>query len=405
MNILLIANKVPYPPKDGGAFATLNMALGLCNNGINVTVVAISTPKHPFTEMEVPPEIQDKIRIHSTFVDTKISSLSALKNLLFSQTPYNAERFISKHFELLVGQILLKNEFDIIQLEGLYLAPYIEKIRKLSKAPIALRAHNVEWEIWQRAAKNEGNPLKRIYLRILARRIKRMETNALQKIDLLVPISMRDEKILCDMGFSGETKVCPTGYDLQKLVKLESEVEFPSIFHLGGLDWIPNKEGLLWFLENCWDKILEKVPGTKFYVAGRNASGELIQKFSTYSNLVFLGEVPDSTEFMLSKAVMVVPLLSGSGMRIKIVEGMALGKAIVSTSVGAEGIDAEDGKEICIANSDNDFISRTAELLLNRSKCEELGKNASIFAQQNLDNNLHVKQLVEFYSEYLRSKK
>ena len=401
MKILLIANKVPYPPNDGGAFATLNMALGLKNAGADVTVLAISTPKHPTTEKDIPECISNSISFKTTFVDTRISPAKALFNLFFSKLPYNAERFISEDFKQQVENTLKSESFDIIQLEGLYLAPYIDTIRKISNSPISLRAHNVEWEIWKRTTQNEKNFLKRTYLNILTRRVKLMETKALRKVDLLVPISLRDEKILKAMGCSKPSFTCRTGFLLGSNENAKAEVEFPSVFHLGGLDWIPNREGLLWFLDNCWQQIVDKIPSVKFYIAGRNASNDFINRITKYNNVEFLGEVPDSKKFMCSKAVMVVPLLSGSGMRIKIVEGMSLGKAIVSTSIGAEGIDATDGKEIMIADTANDFTAKTLVLLTNQEICSNLGDSAKEFAFKNLDNNRIVAELLKFYQQQL----
>ncbi|HPE19508.1 MAG TPA: glycosyltransferase family 4 protein [Tenuifilaceae bacterium] len=401
MNILLIANKVPFPPNDGGAFATLNMALGLKNAGAHVTVLAISTPKHPSTEQDIPQSISESIRFITTFVNTNISWVKAILNLFFSKTPYNAERFISSNFKNQIEVTLKENPFDLIQLEGLYLAPYIETIQNVSKSPIVLRAHNVEWEIWKRTAQNEKNFLKKIYLSILAQRVKRMELQALRKIDLLVPISERDKKILEQMGCSKPSYTCRTGFLLNNNVPVNNEVEFPSVFHLGGLDWIPNREGLLWFLDNCWHEIVKKIPSIKFYIAGRNATKDFINRIKKYENVEFLGEVTDSKEFMRSKAVMVVPLLSGSGMRIKIVEGMSLGKAIVSTSIGAEGIEATDGKDIMIADTANDFTAKTLFLLTNQEICSNLGSSAKEFASNNLDNSKIVMGLYNFYQNHL----
>lgn len=397
MNILIVANKVPYPPNDGGAFATLNMALGLQKAGANVTVAAISTPKHPTTSNDVPLDIAESVRFETVFVDTRISPFKAVTNFLFSKLPYNAERFISKDFEKLLEKILIEQDFDLIQLEGLYLAPYIPCIRRRSKSPIALRAHNVECEIWERTASNEPNSLRRFYLKSLAKRIRRMEIDTLQKTDLLVPISLRDEKILQGMGFAKPSHTCPTGYQLGDPYVAKDELLYPSVFHIGGLDWGPNREGLMWFLENCWELIREVVPGVDFYVAGRNASKEFVNKLNSYPKLNYLGEVPDSKEFMASKAVMVVPLLAGSGMRIKIVEGLSLGKAIVSTSIGAEGIEAKDGEEIMIANTPNEFVGKTVKLLQNKEACASMGEKAKLFASQKLDNDRLVKDLYEFY--------
>jgi glycosyltransferase involved in cell wall biosynthesis len=401
MEILLLANKVPYPPTDGGAFASLNMALGLSENGANVTVLAMSTPKHPTTSKDIPSHITSKIKFFIVFVDTSLSVLKALFNLLFSRKAYNAQRFISKEYRINLESILLSKRFDLVQLEGLYLDPYIDSIRRFHKGPIAYRAHNVEHEIWERNASIQENPLKKWYFNILSKRIKYQEYAILKKIDILVAISKRDAAILESMGYNGPVHVSPTGYIFDNSACSDIAFEYHSIFHLGGLDWLPNQEGIIWFLDNCWDSISKAVPNAKFYIAGRNAPPIFVSRIENYPNVIYCGEVENSTSFIQSKGIMIVPLLSGSGMRIKIVEGMSLGKAILTTSIGLEGIDAMDGKHILVANTIDDFSTKAVELLNNKDLAVEIGHNAKEFASGNLNNFNITNSLCSFYSEFI----
>ena len=401
MNILLLVNKVPYPPTDGGAYATLNMALGLYTAGANVTILAMSTPKHPTTAKQIPQWLSSKIRVETIFVDTAIKPFKALKNLFFSKKPYNAERFISTEFEKAIISTLKSNSFNIIQLEGQYIEPYIKTIRNFHSGPIALRAHNVEWEIWARNASIQSNTLRRLYFNHLARRLRRMEKDILGKVDALVPISTRDAQSLKEMGFDGPVMVTPTGFEFSENHQVDSSFEFPSIFHIGGLDWLPNQEGILWFLKECWPLVISKLPEVKFYIAGRNAPQAFQKKIQQFHNVVFCGEVNSSVEFIKSKALMVVPLLSGSGMRIKIVEGMALGKAIVSTSIGAEGIDAIHNTHLAIANTSAQMASEIVNLLNSKEKILQMGLNAQEFVKQHLNNDNITKSLTHFYKDLL----
>jgi glycosyltransferase involved in cell wall biosynthesis len=402
MNILVLANKVPYPPNDGGAFATLNMCLGLSNAGARITLLAMTTPKHPTRSEDIPNSITEKVNVETIFVDTTISAFKALLNYLFSSKPYNAVRFESKIFKKRLRSLLESNKYDLIQLEGLYLAPYIGLIRSKTDCPIALRAHNVEHEIWERTTSNESNTLKRIYYNHLARRVLKMETKTLKNIDILIPISDRDGQILMKMGFSGLNNVVPTGYDIAAIDNEEDvPLDFPSLFHLGGLDWNPNREGIIWFLENCWTDIHSTIPNVKFYVAGRGAPDNFVKRLSTYKGVIFCGEIDNARNFIRSKALMIVPLLSGSGMRIKIVEGMALGKAVLSTSIGAEGIEADPDTQIVIADDPVNFTFQAINLLNDRDRLIEIGKNAKIFAKVKLDNNRITESLFNFYKEVI----
>jgi glycosyltransferase involved in cell wall biosynthesis len=402
MNILVIANKVPYPPTDGGAFATLNMVMGLNEAGANVSVLAINTPKHFTRKADIPKQVLSKIDFDIFFIDTSISIIKAIVNLIFSNRPYNAERFFDAGFEALIAQKLLQKNYDIVQLEGSYLFPYIPTIKKLYRGKIALRAHNVEWEIWKRTASLQKNVFKKWYFNNLAKRIFNLEKKILQQTDLLVPISERDSIKLIEMGYDKEMHICPVGYNLFFNSKsVEPRYEFPSVFHIGGLDWLPNQEGIIWFLRNCWPIIVEKFPNVTFYIAGRNAPQTFIEQLNKYANVVFCGEVKSSVDFIESKAVMIVPLLSGSGMRVKIVEGMALGKAIVSTTIGAEGINAINGKQIAIADSPYNFAMALINLLKTKDSINEMGQNAQQFAEINLNNRILTQNLLNFYRRFI----
>jgi glycosyltransferase involved in cell wall biosynthesis len=162
---------------------------------------------------------------------------------------------------------------------------------------------------------------------------------------------------------------------------------------------MPNQEGLSWFFENVWGKVLEKHPGLNFYLAGRNAPA--FYSSLPYANVIFLGEVENAYDFIRSRAVMVVPLLSGSGMRIKIIEGMALGKAIVTTSIGTEGISTTHGKDILIADDPEQFALCIASLIDHRNYCMEIGKNARNFVAAQYDNSAITLSLTEFYQSIL----
>ncbi|AHW58659.1 Glycosyltransferase involved in cell wall bisynthesis [Draconibacterium orientale] len=400
MNILQVTNKVPFPARDGGAIACMNLTKGFSQLGNRVTVLAMNTLKHHVHPDEIPDEINQLATFKLVDVPAQINAFAALANLLFSRKPYNAVRFINKNFSTALVDLISENQFDIIQFEGLYVCPYIPLIRKYSNATLVYRAHNIEFEIWERAAKLSRG-LKKIYLQNLSKRIKRFETGLLNSYDLLVPITDRDGNILDSLGNIKDKQVSPTGIDSSVVVPDTSSLEFPSLFHIGSLEWAPNQDGLLWFIKNCWTKIHNKYPDLRFYIAGRNAPRWLIDKLNV-EGVFFEGEVNDAYQFMNSKAIMIVPLFSGSGMRIKIIEGMALGKSIVSTSIGAEGINVSDGANILMANEATRFIKAVSNLLEDRDCFERIGRNASLFIQQNFDNLVLSKRLIGFYKQYTK---
>ncbi len=399
MKILQVTNKVPYPVKDGGAIACMNLARGFSLLGHKVTILAMNTLKHHITLTEIPESVKELAEFRLVNVPAAISPVSALINLMFSKKPYIATRFISKAFADELIRVLKEDDFDVIQLEGLYVCTYIPVIRANSTAKIVYRSHNIEHEIWSRTAVM-AHGLEKWYLKDLSKRIKAFEIQMLNQYDLLVPITGRDGSILNKLGNKKPMHVSQTGIDSSVLVPNSRNLKHPTLFHIGSLDWAPNQEGLIWFFQNCWDMVREKYPDLQFFVAGRNAPAWL-QKMLNLPNVVFKGEVADAYEFINSKSIMVVPLFSGSGMRIKIIEGMALGKPIVTTPVGTEGISTTSGVNILITEDAEGFLNSISELIENREYFDTISKNAIEYIHQNFDNLSSAGNLVEFYKKHI----
>jgi glycosyltransferase involved in cell wall biosynthesis len=399
MRILQVTNKVPYPVKDGGAIACMNLARGFSLLGHKVTILAMNTVKHHVTLTEIPESVKELAEFKLVSVPARISPVSAFLNLVFSRKPYNAVRFISKTFATELQRVLLENDFDIIQLEGLYVCPYIPVIRANSKAKIIYRAHNIEHEIWARTA-IMAHGLEKWYLQNLSGRIKSFEVQIINKYDLLVPITGRDEAMLNKLGNIKPSHVSQTGIDSSVLIPNSKNLVHPTLFHIGSLEWTPNQEGLIWFFNNCWDTIRKKYPDLQFFIAGRNAP-PWFQKMLNLPNVVFKGEVADAYEFINSKSIMVVPLFSGSGMRIKIIEGMALGKPIVTTAVGTEGISTTSGVNIVITEDADGFVQSISDLIEDHEYFERIGKNAIEYIHENFDNLSSAGSLIEFYKKHI----
>ena len=399
MNVLVVCNKFPYPLKDGGQIASFAMIRGLAEAGNSVTVAAINTAKHYYDVKKMPKQVQSFADFRTVFVNTDLTAKDALTNLLFSKLPYTATRFITDEFSDLLRQILQEKQFDLVQLEGLYLCSYIPLIREYSQAKIAYRAHNVEFEIWKRLANETKNIAKRWYLNNLAKRVERFEKSMLNQYDFLIPITQRDGETYNRIGNTKTQFVAPTGIFVNDLPqKAMQREEHLSLFHLGALDWSPNQQGLLWFLDNCWEQLRKSHPGLQLFVAGRNAPQWFVDRIRI-AGVQYVGEVPDAYEFMSQHSIMIVPLLAGGGMRIKILEGLSYGKVIVSTSIGAEGISAENGKEMCIADTPNEFVSAIQTLISQPKKIDAISRNAQEFITKQFDNSLIIKYLVGFFQK------
>jgi glycosyltransferase involved in cell wall biosynthesis len=397
MKIFVICNKSPYPAKEGGPIAMDSMIQGLINDGHQVKVLAINTNKYNIPIGDIPENYKKNTGIELAYIDLSIKPIAAFLNL-FTNKSYHVERFISKGFEQKIIEILKQEDFDIIQFETLYITPYIESIRKHSNAKIILRAHNIEHLIWQRVASQTRNPIKKFYLKHLAKTLKKYEINALSQFDGIASITKKDATYfkkhthtpVIDISF---------GIDLHGFPAQKKDFEFPSLFHIGAMNWIPNLEGINWFLKNAWPAIHKEFPELKFYLAGREMPKQL--STANYPNVEIVGEVESATTFIQSKGIMIVPLLSGSGIRIKIIEGMTLGKAIISTAIGAEGINFENGKNIMIADDPKTFNDAVRKCLQDFKFTQDLGQNARKLIEEDHDNQKIMKRLVSFYRKKL----
>ena len=399
MKILQIHNKVPYPPKDGGSIAVYNLSTGFAEAGHQVDILALNTNKHFVNLNSIKNKIHKNIEIKAIRINTDINIRQAFINLFVSKIPYNAERFISNSFKIKLQYLLENNKYDIIQIEGLYMMPYIEIIRKFSEAKVAFRAHNIEHEIWEQTLKQEKSTVKKTYIKVLTKRMKKFELSFLNTYDYLIPITLRDAEIFNQIGNKKDIHVCPTGVDSSLYKPEKRAFEDIKLFHLGSLDWTPNQEGLIWFLKYIWNDISEKYINLTFTIAGRNAPDWLIKIFNNYKNINYLGEIDDAISFMHNHNVMIVPLLSGSGMRIKIIEGMASGNIILSTTKGAEGITGETGKDFLIANTTDEFTQQISDICDKKISLKEISFNAQQFIPDNFDNFAISKSLLNFYKK------
>ncbi len=396
MRILILSNKLPYPPKDGGAIATLGLAEGLADAGAEVTLLAINTKKHYFPVEEIPVGLTEKVRFLAVSKDTSPRPIHAVINLLFSRRPYISERFKCKAFTVQLTSLLQQEDFDIVQLEGPYLEHLVPLISKYSEARISLRAHNIEHEIWARRAGNTRNPAAGFYFRLLARRIRRLEQEMALESDLIVAISERDRERLAGFNPDAKTITVPAGIDLSKYEPVQPGGD-PWPCFIGALDWAPNEEGLRWFINRVMPILREVQPGILVHVAGRNAPAELVSLLRSIPGIQYHGEVDDALAFMRSASILVVPLLTGSGIRIKILEGMACGMSVITSPVGCEGIDAEDGRHLLIADSPEEFARNIQHTMTDPALRERLGRESRRLVKEKFDTFTVASGLLGFY--------
>lgn len=390
--LLILCNKFPFPPRDGSSIAMASQIRGLLNAGVELDVVSLNTAKHFVPEPENIAPKQVNWHIHN--VNTTPSGSEAIINLLFSKESYMVSRFNIPEVHNTIQKLVSETAFDAAIIDGLFMMPYASEIRQVD-IPIVLRAHNVENQIWNRQIQREPNPLKRRYLKIQNQRLLRFELEACKQSNLVVPITEEDAKWYASKGCP--IHVMPCGIhadDYPNLGSAEGDV-----FHIGAMDWTPNVDGIEWFFKKVWPAVFKKSTSSVFHLAGRDSD----QLNLHHPELGFFveGRVESAKEFYSKHGIFVVPLLAGSGMRIKVMEAMTYGKAIVATSIGVEGIPVEDKIHVRIADSPQEFASAILELMNNRDERFELGQRARNLALRIFDESVLATDLLKSLSTQL----
>lgn len=401
MNILLLCNKSPYPPSEGGPMAMNSIVNGLLEAGHKVKILAVNSEKYHIKDDDIPESYKEKTGIELVNLDLRIKPIEAFKNL-FSDKSYHVERFISEDFRKKLIEILKKDKYDIVQLEMIYMAPYIETIRDNSDALIVLRAHNVEHLIWDRIAKKTTFLPKKWYLNHLVKTLKEYELNVINKVDGIAAITYRDAAF-----FRGETATpvvdIPYGVNPEEFTPNYEVKEKPTLYHIGSMNWMPNEEGIRWFLKNVWNKLMERKPEIVLNLAGRHTPKWLMN--IKKKNVKVWGEVADAKEFIKNNDIAIVPLLSGSGIRIKIIESMAMGKTVITTMIGAEGIQYSEYNNIIIADTPTKIVETICRITDNPDEIRRIGKNARKLIEDLYDNKKIIERLLIFYDEISQTKK
>ena len=397
MKVLQLCNKPPYPPVDGGTIAMNSITQGLIAEHCTLKVLTMCSDKHPVKKKLITEEYCTNTQFESVYVDLKINMLDAFVALLTGES-YNVKRYESHEFAKKLASILKEDTFDVIHVESIFLTPYLPLIRKYSKAKVILRAHNVEHLIWERIAKCTKNIFKRWYVKKLALALKVYELEHISQYDGIACITQKDADYFIKAGCRKPIVSIPFGIIAPDTMDNVDE-EPNSLFHIGSMDWIPNLEGVNWFLEKVWPKVLNEVPQARMYLAGRKMPQTLMN--TEYRNVSIVGEVPDAMYFIESKKINIVPLLSGSGIRVKIIEAMSVGKTVISTTIGAEGIEYTDGKNILIADTPDEFVMQIKRCIADDEFCAEIGKNAYDLVANNYNNELLTQKLLTFYNKLI----
>jgi len=395
MKLLQLTHKPPIPCVDGGCLAMHQITTSLLAAGVDVKVLSVATTKHPVVHSDEFSQYCDKVQFESVFINTKVTIPKIIISLV-KRTALQADRFFSREMEQKLKALFSQEKFDVVILESIFVGNYIDTIKKYSQARILLRLHNVEYLIWERLSKQTKNPFNKAVYQYLATSLKRFELSLFSKIDGYMPITEVDHNFFKKQFPTLSSKVVPYGIDISAYPYEDRQIDKNkiSLFHLGSMNWQPNIEGMTWFLEKVWKKVAEKHPNLTLVLAGKG--NKAIFRNRTPGNIRVFDFVENAQQFIKSHDIMIVPLLSGSGMRIKIMEGLALGKPVITTTIGAEGIEVTDKKNILIADTPEAMIQVMDFCINNIEKCTEIGRNARKLIERKYAQEIIIKELRDF---------
>lgn len=362
MNVLLVDEEIPWPLNTGKKIRTYNLlqrlqkqhtVIYLCYGESNV--VLPGCPNVTIIVLPSPVLEQKGLRFYwSLFVN------------LFYSKPYIVERHYSRVMAERVLALIASNQFDLVHCEW---TPYTENISNIfGKLPSVLSAHNVEAQIWERYYQAESNLLKKIYIYFQWQKLVRYETNAAQKYSLVTTVSEPDKDVFVDQYGCKRVMVVPNGVDERYFTPVKADIMPGSMVFTGSMDWRPNQDGVKYFVEEIFPLIKRQIPVATFTVVGRKPPQWLKDLAHRVEGLTVTGTVDDVRPYIASSALYVVPLRVGGGSRLKILEAMSMAKVVLSTTIGAEGLDVKEGSNVLLRDTPQDFADTACQVLMNWDK-------------------------------------
>lgn len=378
MNVLFLSQIVPYPPHGGVLQRGYNLIRELGTHA-NVHLLSFVHPDELPTEAALGDSRHELLKFCKTVeyfpLWAKASpahKVAALAASTVSAAPFSAIAHRSAAFERRVSELLHSTAIDLIHADTVALGQFVDHSRRL---PSVLTHHNIESLLMQRRAEVETRWLARRFLQRETLKLAAYEAEASPRFDINVVMSHNDAAALRKLVPQARTAVVPNGVDTEYFTP-SSEDETPAMIYTGGMNMFANKDAVLYFLNEMWPRIVDQVPAARFFAIGQDPPGELREFAARDSRVMVTGKVKDIRPYVRQAAVYVVPLRVGGGTRLKVLDAMAMGKAIVSTSIGCEGIDVRDGEHVTMADTPAAFADVTVALLGDQQRRRALGRTA-----------------------------
>jgi sugar transferase (PEP-CTERM/EpsH1 system associated) len=398
VRILCLAPRLPYPPTDGGRIALIEPIKRLAGRGHDITLLCFGAG----SDRDSAAAMRQFCQVELVHHDTRNRLIPAMLNIMSSK-PYTISKYHSEKMRRAMRHLLVSMPYDLAHAEHLHMASYLSIAREFG-VPAILRQQNVESLLAQRFA-HQARGFHRLYAHLQVCKVRRYEAAACEAADLCFTITEIDALRLRQLNPRIRTAVVPAGVDTEYFRPQFPVREEPyTIVWIGSMDWLPNVDAVRWFCDNVFPQVKQRLPQAQFYVVGKNPATS-IRRLGDRPGIVVTGFVEDVREHIAKCSVFVVPLRIGSGMRLKILQAMAMGKAIVSTSIGAEGISAADGRDILLADTVDAFARSTLELLANADLRYAIGGNARKLVESSYSWDRTVALMERIYERVVRNGK
>jgi len=390
---------MPWPLNDGGAIGIFNITKSLAELGHEITLVT-----YP---LDTEQETSEGIRALSSYATVVVSprSLPSRAGTLFRtmfRGAYPIERRMMPEMYALLEQVVQKTTFDIVHVDHAHMGGYGLWLKQKFHLPILLREHNFESLIYERFAKVDPNPIKRAIAGIHGRRLKKEEVKFIRSFDSVAAITRMDASLMHKEAPSSIIRVIPAGVDTDFFRPHSHSEDSNRILWIGSLAWDPNVDAVRYFLDSIFPLVLKQNPSIVLDIVGGD-SEKLAGKVQRFGDSVCIhGRVPDIRDYLARSTVVVVPLRIGGGMRLKLLDFFASGKAVVSTSIGAEGNEAQDNIHLLIRDTPESFADGIMHLLTNPEKRLTLGNNARQLVLQQYSWSVIAHEFSAFYEATLK---
>jgi len=376
VRILWLKTELLHPVDKGGKIRTYQMLKELKRDH-QITYLTLDDGSAPSTAAEQSNEYcHELIRIpHRTIAKFSPAFYSELAANLLSSLPYAVKKYVSAGMRKEMVRLVNEARFDVVVCD--FLAPAGNVPERLS-CPTILFQHNVEAMIWQRHFEVQKNAAKKTYLRGQWRKMKKFEGEMCRRFDAVVAVSREDRDLIAEQYSVRNVFDIPTGVDVEFFKpsgKLNSETH--NLVFTGSMDWLPNEDGIRYFTEEILPLIRSEVPDVTLTVVGRDPYPALKELSQRDKSIIVTGRVDDVRPYMEKAAAYIVPLRIGGGTRLKIYEAMAMEKAVISTSIGAEGLPVEDGKELMLADTKEGFAQAVIQVFQDPAIAHSLGQKAA----------------------------